>query len=110
MRALKYQMVRAGVAVVAIGACGAVSAKVVRVYEWSENGGTPVISNASPPKSVKQYTIQTMKVPARGADQRARIEHSLAAYRAVLTAPVPKPDAPVTLALGGDPGLPRACD
>lgn|SRR5512143_225703 len=110
MCTLRCQMVRVGVAVVAIVACGAVSAKVVRVYEWSENGGTPVISNASPPTSVKQYTIRTMQVPARSADQRARIEHDLAAYRAVLTAPVPKPDAPVTLALGGDPGLPRACD
>jgi len=63
MCALRSRAVRAGVAAVAIGACGVASASVVRVYEWSENGGTPVISNASPPASVKQYTIQTFDVP-----------------------------------------------
>ena len=67
MCALWSRAVRAGVAAVAIGVCGVASASVVRVYEWSENGGTPVISNASPPASVKQYTIQTFDVPPVGA-------------------------------------------
>jgi len=104
MCALMYPMVRAGVAAAAIGVCAAASAEVVRVYEWSENGGTPVISNASPPASVKQYTIQSMRVPALSAEQRARIERSLAADRAALAAPVPRPHAPVTLALRDDLG------
>jgi hypothetical protein len=92
--------VRVGLAAVAISVCGVARADVTRVYEWSENGGRPVISNALPPASIKQYTIQTLKVPPLSAEQHARIEKSLAAYRAALATPVPRsPDAPMTVAL-----------
>jgi len=69
-------LLRTGIAAVAIAAWGAASADVVRVYEWSEDGGTPVISNAAPPASVRQYTIQTETVPAPGVAPRAGLARS----------------------------------
>ena len=96
--------------VTAISACAAASASVVRVYEWSERGGTPVLSNTMPPPDIAQYTIQNVVVPPLSKAQRDRIRRSLAADRAALEAPPPKPpDDPVlsALALRDDPTLRR---
>ena len=101
---------RIGLAFTAISACAAASASVVRVYEWSERGGTPVLSNAMPPPDIAQYTIQNVAVPPLSKARRDRIQRSLAADRAALEAPPPKPpDDPVlsALALRDDPTLRR---
>ncbi|HVO08543.1 MAG TPA: hypothetical protein VMT83_17250 [Burkholderiaceae bacterium] len=104
------RLFRICLAVTAISACAAASASVVHVYEWSERGGTPVLSNAMPPPGIAQYTIQDVVVPPLGKAQRDRIQCRLAADRAALEAPpLRQPDDPglSALALGDDPTMRR---
>jgi hypothetical protein len=101
---------RACLMAMAMGVCAGANATVLQVYEWSERGGTPVISTARPPAGVEQYTIQTVAVPAMSRDQRAQIEHRLAADRAVLSTPLPASnDRGVALALRNDSALTGIC-
>lgn len=104
------RLFRIGLAFTAISACTVASASVVHVYEWSERGGTPVLSNAMPPPDIAQYTIQSVAVPPLSKAQRDRIQRSLAADRAALEAPPrrqPDDRGLSALALGDDPTFRR---
>jgi len=110
MRGSMSLSMQACLVAMAMGVCAGANATVLRVYEWSERGGTPVISSATPPAGVEQYTIQTVEVPALSRDQRARIEHRLAADRAVLSTPLPASnDRGFALALSNDSALTGIC-